>query len=97
MKRGNIITGALGDNAFLDGFESYDEIIRRPALEGTNCVPLKWKKGFAEKPIFDISYDLFRKVWHRTLLAAGVREPVRPSGSMRVGAGGRLAGKPDLQ
>jgi hypothetical protein len=87
-----IATRAITDDAFEPSFESVDALLRRPALEGVDFLPLKWKKEMLDRPIFPLAYSSFNYLWHRTCLVAGFREDSRIY-ALRVGAGARLDGK----
>lgn len=86
-----IATRAITDDAFEPSFESVDALLRRPALEGVDFLPLKWKKEMLDRPIFPLAYSSFNYLWHRTCLVAGFREDSRIY-ALRVGAGARLDG-----
>ncbi|KAK1983860.1 hypothetical protein LZ30DRAFT_687313 [Colletotrichum cereale] len=86
-----IIGRALCDNAFEAGYQAYEDVIRRPALEDVDYVPLRWKVEFLDQPIFPINYHAFWKIWQNVQLVIGLRDILRPY-ALRVGAGLRLNG-----
>src|SRR5207248_4208979 len=83
---------AIKDDAFEPSFESVEALLSRPELEKTDFLQLKWKEKMLDRTIFHLSNNKFYKLWHRTCLAAGLREDPRFY-MMRVGCGGRLDGK----
>lgn len=84
---------AIKDNAFKVRFESVEALLSRPALENVNFLQLEWKEEMLGESIFGLSNSKFYELWHRTWLVAGARTPPRFY-TTRVGAGGRLDGKP---
>jgi hypothetical protein len=85
------VARAIKDDAFKPGFDSIEAILRRPILENVDYVPLKWKEGKLDCPIFPLLYSRYNELWHRTCLVAGFREDLRLY-TLRVGAGARLDG-----
>ena len=77
--------------AFEADYKSVDDLLHRPILEDVDYVPLKWKKGILDKPIFPMSYSLFIRILRRVILVAGF--PFLPRCyAFRVGAGAQLDG-----
>ncbi|KAK7425950.1 hypothetical protein QQZ08_007532 [Neonectria magnoliae] len=88
-----IVAVAIAKGAFAEDYTHAAQILYPgPLLEGHNeYVPLKWKKEILEEPVLPLAYSQFNRLWHRTLLVAGLRDDPRPY-SMRVGAAGPLDG-----
>ncbi|KAL2139234.1 hypothetical protein VTI28DRAFT_5494 [Corynascus sepedonium] len=86
-----IVTRAIASNAFETSFNSLDEILNRPNLEHTDCLPIPWKEKMLDQEVFPINYHQYLSAWHRLWLVAGNRDIQRPY-SLRVGAGGKLDG-----
>ncbi|KDN71206.1 hypothetical protein CSUB01_09910 [Colletotrichum sublineola] len=84
-------TLTLLDDAFEAGYQSFEEVLRRPTLENVDYVKLGWKKCFEDKPIFPIAQAAFWKWWVTVQRVSGCREPTRPY-SARVGAAQELNG-----
>ena len=86
---------AVKADAFDPSVDSVETLLQRPNLEGTDWLPLKWKKKFENEDIFKIDDDTFRRIWHQGWLALGARDSNRPY-TLRVGVGmdldGTLAG-----
>ncbi|MFD2317082.1 DUF3435 domain-containing protein [Halomonas organivorans] len=81
---------ALYDGAFKnEGFKSLDDILDSPNLENVDYLTLAWKEEMLDRPIIPIDYYRYLQIWHKTILAAGFRDDLRPY-SLRVGAGARL-------
>ncbi|KAK1961640.1 hypothetical protein LY78DRAFT_721698 [Colletotrichum sublineola] len=87
----NLTIQALLDDAFEAGYQSFEEVLRRPTLENVDYVKLGWKKCFEDKPIFPIAQAAFWKWWVTVQRVSGCREPTRPY-SARVGAAQELNG-----
>jgi hypothetical protein len=83
---------ALHDDAFEAGFPSFDELLRRPILDGTDRVELKWKTSIRDCQILPLPYHTFLELWNRTLIVLGCKDLRRPY-SLRVGAGSLLDGR----
>ncbi|KAK4221297.1 hypothetical protein QBC38DRAFT_550101 [Podospora fimiseda] len=84
-----IISQAIFDKAFKAGYQSFEDLLKTPRLENTECLELEWKEEMLEKEIFPIDYDVYLKLWNRLWLVAGNRDKIRPY-SLRVGAGAAL-------
>lgn len=71
-----------------------DELLRGPAEQGIETVPLKWKQDMRDKAIVPITYTTYWTIWNRTLYVAGIRneDKLRPY-SLRVTAGKNLDGE----
>ncbi|KAM5350430.1 hypothetical protein ACJ41O_006935 [Fusarium nematophilum] len=84
---------AIYNDAFVARFTSYTQVLypKNPLEAHIDYVALRWDKSMMQKPIFPLEYNVYRRLWHRDLEVAGLREDLRPY-SMRVGAGGRLDG-----
>lgn len=54
-----IATAGIAANAFDAPFKSLDEVLQRPILEDTECLPLHWKQDMLESEIFPIEYKQF--------------------------------------
>ncbi|KAI0976370.1 hypothetical protein F4678DRAFT_416827 [Xylaria arbuscula] len=87
-----LVGRALADRAFEEDFQSLDDVLNRPNLDGTESLPLRWAKGVEDKPIIPLTYASYKEVWSRTLTVAGLRDRSQRPYSLRVGAGGRLSG-----
>ncbi|KAG6353756.1 hypothetical protein INS49_005232 [Diaporthe citri] len=89
-----IVARALAADAFEVHFDSFEQFLTRPRLEGNvNYFPVKWKDEFLEKPIFPVSYMQFWRLWKDAVHVAGIRDPPRPY-AVRVGAGARINSNP---
>lgn len=82
----HLITTALLENALQETFESLDQVLRQPNMEGGLYLPLKWKDGILAKNIIDIEYNKYWELWTRVWFVAGVRHQVKLY-ALRVGAG----------
>ncbi|KAK4181988.1 hypothetical protein QBC35DRAFT_396859, partial [Podospora australis] len=86
-----IISQALSENAFENGYRSLEQLLSQPKLEHTDRLTLSWKKEFEDREIFPVPYHAYWKMWNRLWLVAGNRGSIRPY-SLRVGAGASLDG-----
>lgn len=68
-----IAARAIHDDAFDPSFSSVKELLHRPILEDVNYVPLPWKEGMLDRPIFHITNGQFYALWHRAWLVSGSR------------------------
>ncbi|KAK7408680.1 hypothetical protein QQX98_009148 [Neonectria punicea] len=84
-----LVTRAIKDKAFQVPFESLEDLLRQPHLDGVDYVPLAWREDVLDEMIIPLKYHLFWELWNRTFFVSGARERMRPY-SMRVGAGRRL-------
>jgi hypothetical protein len=86
---------AIKADAFDPSVDSVETLLQRPNLEGTDYLPLKWKKELENDDILKLNDATFRKLWHQGWLALGARDRKRPY-TIRVGVGldldGTLAG-----
>jgi hypothetical protein len=90
---GSFVTSlAIGADAFEPSVDSVETLLQRPNLEGTDYLPLKWKKEVEDTPIFPLDYATFRRIWLQACLAFGLRNSPRLY-TLRVGAGMDLDGK----
>lgn len=92
-----LVCVAFKENAFSSNRIDLHSILEPKGLEGSEIeyTPLKWKDEFLDRDIINIPYQLYLTIWKRVLMVAGLSEEdsLRPY-AMRVGAGGRLDGKP---
>lgn len=72
-----IATAGIAANAFATPFKSLAEILERPILEDTDCVPLHWKDDILDKVIFPMKYWRLRKIWKRLWQVSGSQECLR--------------------
>ncbi|KAK4220625.1 hypothetical protein QBC38DRAFT_493849, partial [Podospora fimiseda] len=89
-----IVSQAIFDKAFKARCQSFEDLLKTPRLENTDCLELDWKEEMLEKDIFPIDYDVYLKLWNRLWLVAGIRDKIRPY-SLRVSAGAALDGMYD--
>ncbi|KAF4632838.1 hypothetical protein G7Y89_g5286 [Cudoniella acicularis] len=60
---GSFVTSlAIGADAFEPSVDSVETLLQRPNLEGTDYLPLKWKKEVKDTPIFPLDYATFRRI-----------------------------------
>ncbi|KPM35006.1 hypothetical protein AK830_g11561 [Neonectria ditissima] len=85
-----LVARAIKDKAFQVPFESLEDLLRQPHLDGVDYVPLAWREDILDEKIVPLKYHPFWGLWNRTFFVSGAREKMRPY-SMRVGAGQRLA------
>lgn len=86
-----VVALAIGADAFDPSIDSVETLLQRPNLEGTDYLPLKWKKEIQDDNIFRIDNSAFSRIWHTACLALGLRVDPRPY-VLRVGVGMDLDG-----
>jgi hypothetical protein len=82
---------AIKADAFDPSVDSVETLLQRPNLEGTDYLPLKWKKELENDDVLKIDDDTFRRLWYQGWLTLGARDRQRPY-TIRVGVGLDLDG-----